>query len=286
LLELARAHAAQLPPRLRLRVDSAWATAAETAGDFVAANERARAVIALAENPADAGGAYSVLVANLMWTDPAAAEALLDRATEWTGPLGPDADDYIKTARAGLASARQDFDAAVSLLSQVRNKRLFGPLAMELAVDHLLRGDVQVATEMLEAMGHFGAITWFAYFEPYCRALIAAIRGDVAEARTELRRAVSLVRRWKVPLGLADCGIGCAAVALHGGDARRASELLATVRAATGGGLRSTMSMAIYRHYVRAVRGRLDPDAVTSARAAGAALTLEQAIARELGTAD
>ena len=95
---------------------------------------------------------------------------------------------------------------------------------------------------------------------------------------------MAIVRRSKVPLGLADCVVGCAVIAFHSGDLPRASELLSAVHAATGGGLRTPMSMAVYRHYVREVRAKLDREARARARAAGTELSLEGALDRELGT--
>ena len=108
------------------------------------------------------------------------------------------------------------------------------------------------------------------------------MRGRVGGARQHLREALHQVRRWKIPLGLADCVVGCAVVAFHTGDATRAAELLAAVRRAAGGGLRSPMSMCVYRHYVRQVRATMSPEARSAALEAGAQIGLDDAVAREL----
>jgi predicted ATPase/class 3 adenylate cyclase len=274
---------------LRARCYAAWAEAAEMRGDFALANERARKGIAAAERAEDAGGAYSILVANLTWMDPNEAERLLASAPDWTTSLGPLAESYLLTARGTLACARHDYDQAVPLLSQAISlddvSRPFHR-RVELCVVHLLRGDVRRAEDELDARRGdplVRARTWSQYYEPYVRALIAAVRGEVAAARAKLVETAALVRRWKIPLGLADCVVGCAVLAFHGGDVSRASELLAAVRAATGGGLRSPMSMCLYRHYVREVRAVMSREAMVATREAGARLTLEAAVARELG---
>jgi len=287
-LALAIPDAAEMPSTLRARCHAAWAEAAEMRGDFALANERARAGIAMAERDEDAGGAYSILVANLIWMDPNEAERLLARAPAWTRSLGPLAESYLLTARGSLACARHDYDQAVDLLS--RAVALGGNVLsflrkFELCVAHLMRGDTSAATAVLDARRpdeRTEARTWSAYYEPYLRAHIAAVRGDAVGARAKLLETAGLVRRWKISLGVADCVVGCAVLAYHGGDSARASELLASIQAATGGGLRSPMSMCVYRHYVRAVRSRLTRQDRIDARAAGAALTLEAALAREL----
>lgn len=280
-LATALAREAELPRGLRARCYTALAGVAEMRGEFFVANERARAAIALADDLADAGPAYSFLVENLIWIDPDEAERLLQSAPLWTKPLGREADNYTRAARAMLASARHDYDQAVALFSEIDLRTLNRVRVYQRCVLHLLRGDIDTAVAILgEYVLQKGS--WFEYYPPFLRALIAAVRGDHASARTQLLEAVALVRRWKIPLGLADCVVGCAVVALHAGDPERASALLAAVQAATGGGLRTPISMLVYRHYLRAVRALLDGSAVAKARAAGAALTLEAALAREL----
>jgi hypothetical protein len=147
---------------------------------------------------------------------------------------------------------------------------------------HIVRGDASEATKALERYGISGAVGhWFEYTEAFLAGVIAALRGDLARARADVDQALASVRRWKTPLALSDCVMGLGIIAFHAGDPWRTCEMLAAVRAATGGGLRSPMSMTLYRHYVREVRRALDRDAIAAARAAGSALTLDDAIARE-----
>jgi hypothetical protein len=266
-----------------VRLEAAASRLAEIRGEFMTANEHARAAIALAESPADAGGACSILLANVVWSDPDEADRLLESAPQWTTPLGPEAENYILTARATVANARQDYTSALSMLSRVTNDQSYAALDAEKLVANLLCGKVAIAEKQLqEGLGGVGT-TWFAYLPFYLGALVAVMQGKTVAARAKLRQAVALVQRWKTPLGLADCVIGCAAVALCEGDARRACQLLATVRDATGGGLRTTMSMILYRHYVGEVRRKLDTESIKQARAEGAELTFEAAIETEIG---
>lgn len=255
------------------------AMAAETRGEFLRANDCARAAIAAASDPADAGSAYSLLVGNLTWVDPDEAERLLED-TSWARALGPVADDYLIATRGTLACARLDHQRAIAFLSKLEARPAFAPQLVLLAAAHLICGDVDRAERVCRTI--IGSASLWACSMPYVRALIAAARGDAAGASDELRKAVALVRRWKMPLGLADCVVGCAVNAFHAGNLSRASMLLAAVHASTAGFLRSPMSMYVYRHYVRTVRAGLGHDAAVRARAVGAALSLDAAIAAEL----
>ncbi|HYM41349.1 MAG TPA: hypothetical protein VET46_01155, partial [Steroidobacteraceae bacterium] len=245
------------------------------------------------DDPADAAGAYRILVENLTWIDPDEAERLLASGEEWTTPLASGADAYIREERGMLMLARHEYDRAVALLSGARvdglgtaldRPDIRGPRTF-LVVAHLLRGDAPAAATALDhtlVRQHMSG--WPSYIVSYLRALIAAVRGDLSVARAQIAEAVAVVRHWKIPLGLADCVVGCAVIAFHSGDLPRAAELFGAVYAATGGGLRTPMSMAVYRHYVRAVHAKLDREARAHARAAGAELSLEAALDRELGT--
>jgi hypothetical protein len=273
-----------LPQDLRAHCLAALGIAAEMRGDFLTANQHASAAIGLVERPADAAGAYSLLVGNLTWVDPDEAERLLERAVEWTAPLGRHAGDYVRSAHAILACARHEYGRAAALFSAVSDRRNLAGIAATTAVAaYLLHGDVAAAEQTLaEVFSNWGGTGWPAYYLPLFRGLLAAVRGDPNMARAQLADAVAIIRRWKIPLGLADGVLGCAVLSFHTGQLERASELLASIRAATGGLLRSPMSMVLYRHYIRAARDALDRDTAARARAAGTALSLEAALAREL----
>jgi predicted ATPase len=273
---------------LRTACLASFATVAEIRGDFPLANERARAAAALGTGTAAVATAYGLLVTNLTWMDYGEAERLVDvavaaakRANVAPGPLEDD-------LRAGLALARGDYAEAVaragSLASQARGL-IWGRYTLSVAL--LLSGDAAGASRTLDAIAMPRVLrTWVSYFLTLLRALVVAQRGDHGEARRLLLQAVSAVRRWKVPLGLADCVLGATVLALGRGDYPRASELLAAAHAATGGSFRSPASMCLYRHHARALRDLLDRETAARARAAGSALSLDEALARELAGAE
>jgi tetratricopeptide (TPR) repeat protein len=286
-LRVALEHKAEMSAGGRTRCYSAWAEAAEIRGRFLVANERARAAIAEAPTPAEARGAYSLLVANMTWIDADEADRLLESAAEWTVALGPLADGYVGFARASVALARHDYARAIALLSRASYHAVHGIRPLELAVAYLLHGDPDRASVAVDEDAHRHDLQrWRDYYVPFIRGLIAAVRGDVADARAHLADAIASIKRWKIPLGLADGVLGYAVVRFHAGDYVRASELLAAVQTATRGGLRSPMSMGVYRHYIRAMRAASHQEGIAEARARGAAMTLDAAIARELQHGD
>jgi predicted ATPase/class 3 adenylate cyclase len=257
---------------------------AEIRGDFPLANERARAAIAIGAAPGAVTAAYGLLVTNLTWMDYAEAERLVDGAVAAAKraqiPVSALEDDL----RAGLALARGDYSEAVARAAALTSKPtelIWGRYTLGVAL--LLNGDPATAGRVLDAMATPNLLrSWSAYFLTLLRALVVAEQGDKREARRLLLESAAIVRRWKVPLGLADCVLGTAVLAFRRGDYHRASELLAAAHAATGGSFRSPASMCLYRHHARALRHELDRETAARARAAGATVTLDEALAREL----
>ena len=92
------------------------------------------------------------------------------------------------------------------------------------------------------------------------RALIAAIDGEIERADHHLVAAAERVRA--VPASLLDHDVllGVAPVAYHGGDARRASELMATFR----GVVRTPATFALYRHYRNLLKQHLSKEERTA----------------------
>jgi hypothetical protein len=262
----------------------AWAGVAEVQGDFALANERARATIAMSTEPATVAQAYGVLIANLTWMDLAQAERLVDEVDEWRARAGIELGGFIKRARGVLALASGQYDRAVAILRETYARRShLEPWTWsrtDLVIAHLFAGNAAAASDMVADLGQ--ARGWQNYFPAYLGALIAAAQGDPALARVRVRECLAAVRRWKVPLGLVDCVVACAVIAFHAGDIERASELLAAAHTASGGNFRTPSSVAVYRHYAHAVRDGLDAERSRRARAAGATLSLETALAREL----
>jgi tetratricopeptide (TPR) repeat protein len=275
-----------LPRALRARCLAAWAIAVEMRGDFPLATQIAEEAIATAEHPSDACGAHGILVHNLAWAAPDEAERLLENAAEWAAPLGTAAAGVIGAARAIVACARHDYDEAVAHISgigSVNDGGVFGgPAGGIVATIRILHGDLDEAESILESL-FLSDERWPQYYFPLLRGIIDARRGDIAGAREKVGESVAHSHRWRVPLATADGVLGCAAIAFHAGRTERASELLACIAAATGAALRSPMSMCLYRYYRREVRAGLDAATVARARSAGISLSLEAALAAELG---
>lgn len=275
-----------LPGALRARCLAAWAMAAEMDGDFVGANQHAESAIAAAEHPADAGAAYGLLAHNLVWVAPDEAERLLENAEEWAAPLGSALGAVIASIRTAVACARHDYDRAVEAIAAVGDAFdggvLAGPTGGIIVVARVLHGDLEEAEAMLDRL-RIPHGRWPQYYAFLLRAVIDACRGDFAGAREKLAGSVAIIRQWKIPLVAADGVLGCAVLAVHEGRMERASELLACIAGATGGFLRSPMSMCLYRHYRREVRAALDAATVARARAAGESLSLEAVLEAELG---
>jgi hypothetical protein len=274
-----------LPRALRARCLAGWAIAVEMRGDFPLASHIAEQAIATAERPSDAAGAHGILVHNLAWVAPDEAERLLENAAEWAKPLGTAAPGVIGQARAIVACARDDYDAAVAHISGVDNVDdgdIFGGSASAIvATVRILHGELDEAEAILESVS-LSDQRWTRYYLPLLRGIIDARRGDIAGAREKVRDSVTNSRRWKIPLATFDGVLGCAAIAFHAGRIERASELLACIAAASGGALRTPMSMCLYRYYRRAVRAALDAATVARARSAGKNLSLEAALAAEI----
>ena len=275
-----------LPRALRARCLAAWAIAVEMRGDFPLATQIAQEAIATAERSSDASGAHGILVHNLVWSAPDEAERVLENAAEWAKPLGAAAPGLIGQARAIVACARHDYDEAVAHISgvdDVDDGEIFGGSASAIvATVRILHGELDEAEAILESVS-LSDQRWSRYYLPLLRGIIDARRGDIAGAREKIKESVAHSRRWKVPLAISDGVLGCAAIAFHAGRIERASELLACIAAATGGALRTPMSMCLYRYYRREVRSALDAATVARARSAGKNLSLEAALAAELG---
>jgi hypothetical protein len=264
---------------------AALAIAVEMRGDFVAASRIARTAIESAEHPSDAGGAYGILVQNLAWFSPDEAERLLENAAEWTRPLGDAAAGMIAGAGAIIACARYDYPGAASRVRGVADAGeggvFGGPASAIAAVIHVLNDEIDEAEAIL-ARVVFRQDRWPRYYLPLLQGIVDARRGDIAAATDKIRESVTYARRWKVPLAAPDGVIGCVALAYHAGKVERASELLACITAATGGALRSPMSMCLYRYYRREVRSVLDADTVARIRVR-VDFSPEEALAAELG---
>ncbi len=116
------------------------------------------------------------------------------------------------------------------------------------------------------------------YRVPLVRAMVAATREEHQEARRWLAAAAGEVRGHPMPLCDRDVLLGCAVLAHHAREPRRASHLLAAV----GGITRTPGTFAAYLAYRDRVRDTLDPVERRALVARGATEPPEKALAREL----
>lgn len=130
-----------------------------------------------------------------------------------------------------------------------------GFAASELMVAlHVLDEDAQALRVPAPSDVQAGYGLWD-YRVPLVRALAAAARQEHPEARRWLAAAGAEVRGHPMPLCDRDVLLGCAVLAHHAGEHRRASRLLATLRSIT----RTPGTFVTYLDYRTRVRDTLDP---------------------------
>jgi len=228
----------------------------------------------------------SVLAANSLWVDPDRALALYDEIERRRGSCL-----LVTNGRATWALTNRRYDEAVGLFLEALGVSNVSQLASGGSVPNLATGYLLpfLATALhlcarnddaeaaLDHAGRGGPDP-FNHFSIMLRAAIHASRADLHGARQLLAASVAAAGRSGLPLAIADCAIGAAAVAYWSGDHGLTSETLAAVRAA--GGFRTEASFALYRGYLDRVRAALGD----SARPAGAAQPIDEALNRALNT--
>jgi predicted ATPase/class 3 adenylate cyclase len=228
----------------------------------------------------------SVLAANSLWVDPDRALALYDEIERRRGSCL-----LVTNGRATWALTNRRYDEAVGLFLEALGVSNVSQLASGGSVPNLATGYLLpfLATALhlcarnddaeaaLDHAGRGGPDP-FNHFSIMLRAAIQASRADLHGARQLLAASVAAAGRSGLPLAIADCAIGAAAVAYWSGDHGLTSETLAAVRA--GGGFRTEASFALYRGYLDRVRAALGD----SARPAGAAQPIDEALNRALNT--
>lgn len=228
----------------------------------------------------------SVLAANSLWVDPDRALALYDEIERRRGSCL-----LVTIGRATWALTNRRYEEAVEQFLAALGTSNASPLASSGSVvaegaRHVLpflatalhlcaRNDDAEAA--LDQAGQGGPDP-FNHFSIMLRAAVQASRADLHGARQLLAASVAAAWRSGLPLGIADCAIGAAAVAYWAGDYGLASETLAAVRGV--GGFRTEASFALYRGYVDRVRAVLGD----SARPSGAAQPIDEALNRALNT--
>ncbi len=172
---------------------------------------------------------------------------------------------------------RGDCAGAVSLLDDLVSDG-DGFAASELMVVlHVLGEDDQALRVPVPSDVQAGYGLWD-YRVPLVRAMVAAARQELPEARRWLAAAGAEVRGHPMPLCDRDVLLGCGVLAHHARDHRRASRLLAALRGLT----RTPGTFAAYLDYRMRVRDTLDPLERGAIIAEGAADEPAEALEREL----
>jgi predicted ATPase len=259
---------------------------AEFAGEFAEASRICERQLTITVDDLMWSKFASVLAANSLWVDPDRALALYDEIERRRG-----SSLLVTNGRATWALTNRRYEEAVELFLEALGVSNASQLAyagsvidegtwhvlpfLATALHLCARNDDAEAA--LDQAGRGGPEP-FNHFSITLRAAIQASREDLNGARQLLAASVAAVRRSGLPLGIADCAIGAAAVAYWAGNHRLASETLAAVRG--GVGFRTQASFALYRGYVDRVRAALGD----AARPTQAARPIDDALDRALST--
>jgi tetratricopeptide (TPR) repeat protein len=259
---------------------------AELAGDFAEATRICEGQLTITVDDLLWSKFASVLAANSLWVHPDRALALYDEIERRRGP-----SLLVTKGRATWAFTNRRYEEAVELFLEalgMNDASLLGSLDTIIASGEgtwVVLRDLATALHLcarnddaeaaLDQAGRQGQDP-VNHFPIMLRAAIRAARGDLHGARQLLAASVATVRRGGLPLGIADCAIGAAAVAYWAGEHVSASETLAAVRGV--GAFRTQSSFALYRGYVDRVRAGLGD----AARPSGAARPIDEALDRAL----
>ena len=112
------------------------------------------------------------------------------------------------------------------------------------------------------------------------RGLVAALEGRFGAAGQQLLDAADQIRSSPIKRLDTDVLLGCAVLAHHTGDHRRASEILASFR----GAVRSPASFALYVHHRDLLRAQLSESELAGIRERGAHLDPAEVLDRELAS--
>jgi predicted ATPase/DNA-binding CsgD family transcriptional regulator len=261
--------------------------AAMAAGEHEKVNVYSARAAALAD-PHSWVGVDALRMQAIYWTmiDPPRGERLLERLSEIQASMGlsPDTTTHggLYVSRLQRASGREE---ALALLRDWQAD--LGDSTPETTLVGLfaLYGDTQTALELhsrtAPARTSVGQI-----MAEWPQALLASAQGQFIEAEWHLATMASLVRDFAMPehsFGERSCLVRFAKVALDRGDYRRASRLLATVKASVAPGDRLRgMDALIYDQCSEVLRKVLDPETARTSEAEGAALSLKEALDAEL----
>lgn len=160
-----------------------------------------------------------------------------------------------------------DFDRAESMDTDVPVADTYAGFVFTIGVviSAVAAGRPQAAYERLSAQP---TRAWSRSYDLLLRGMVSVELGRVAEGRDALVDAARGQLEVPTPLGLGDCLISFAGLALAEGDPARATTLLEVVWASRGmASYRSPASWVLSRRYRYLAKERLEPDAWEQARA-------------------
>ena len=272
---LTRIRARVTDPADRDALDLVTAYLAQYLGDHtetIAVVERLRE---RASSPRIRAAAQALLAFVLAAVDPDRARRLV-ADVEGTGY----ASYRLVAVRMVVALATGDYASAIDIAGRLVPPGSAG-LTTIAAARHLL-GDQDGVDEVVERfedtrLRH----RWPGdYYGAFFRALAAGARGNHAEAEAQRKEVLRRVEQSRVALGRGEAVLARALGALQAGEFERACELFAAFRASARWPWRSPATLVLYRHYLGVLRATLPPDTTGRARARGAALSLDEALAR------
>jgi predicted ATPase/class 3 adenylate cyclase len=197
------------------------------------------------------------------------------------------ADNWAPRVRLGILGAKADcmimfgdYSGALAIYAEASGPQMHNwPLSASLLLEVVGRHDD--AKELVST--EVSTDEFYLYNLQLGRALVTAGEGEHDQALDHLRAAARLARLRPASLLDRDLLVTAAALAARRGDPRRASQLLAVERESLW--TRQPASWALYLQVREQVRHILTRDEVRDCKAQAASLTIDTALAEELGDA-
>ncbi len=226
------------------------------------------------------GNAAFLAVNALAALEPNAGARLADEVMIDADTWPPRVRRRVLAAKADCKVTSGDYIDALAIYAEVYGPHLRDwPVSLSLLLEVVGRHDDAKELVRTEVSGD----EFYRYNLELARAVVTASEGQHDQALTHLRAAAHFARMRPARLLDRDLLVTAAALALCRGDPHRASQLLAVKRDTHW--TRSPESWALYLHVRDQVRRILTRDEVRDCKAQGASLTIDSALASELGGA-
>ena len=226
------------------------------------------------------GNAGFLAVNALSALDPDAGASLADELMMHADTWPPLVRRHVLAAKADCKVTSGDYIDGLAIYSEAYGQHLRDwPVSLSLLLEVV--GRHEDAKELVRT--EVSNDEFYRYNLELGRAVVTASEGQHDQALTHLRAAAHLARIRPARLLDRDLLVTAAALALRRGDPHRASQLLAVKRDTHW--TRSPESWALYLHVRDQVRRILTSDEVRHCKAQGASLTIDSALAAELGEA-